>query len=79
MRWLGDGMPLYQIPLSAKRFEIARSKDGSYIVVSDTKGTEGVVIPCRDEAQANEVCEKLNRGEHDGQIDVPLFGITLSD
>lgn len=72
-------MPLYQIPSTAKRFEIAKSKDGSVIVVSDTKGTEGVVIPCRDEAQANDVCGKLNRGEHDGQIDVPLFGITLTD
>lgn len=72
-------MPLYQIPPSATHFEIAKSKDGSFVVVSDTKGTQGVVIPCRDEAQASEVCEKLNRGQHDGHIDVPLFGVSLSE
>lgn len=67
-------MPLYQIPASATRFEIARSKEGSFLVVSDTRGIEGVAIPCRDEAQANDVCARLNRQEHDGQIDVPLLG-----
>lgn len=72
-------MPLYQIPPTATRFEIAMSKDGSFLVVSDTRGTEGVAIPCRDEAQANDVCAKLNRQEHDGQIDVPLFGFELPE
>ena len=68
-------MPLYQIPPDAKRFEVARSKDGSFLVVSDTRGTAGVAIPCRDEPQASDVCGRLNRGEHDGAIDVPLFGL----
>jgi hypothetical protein len=72
-------MPLYQIPPTATHFEIAQSKDGSYLVVSDTKGTEGVAIPCRDESQANEVCAKLNRGDHDGTIDAPLFGLNLPE
>ena len=70
-------MPLYQIPPTATRFEIAKSKDGSYLVVSDTRGTEGVAIPCRDEAQANDVCAKLNQKQHSGTIDVPLWGIDL--
>ncbi len=68
-------MPLYQIPPTATRFEIARSKEGSFIVVSDTRGTDGVVIPCRDEAQAEELCAKLNRKDHAGEVDVPLFGL----
>lgn len=72
-------MPLYEIPSSATHFEIAKAKDGSFLVVSDTRGTEGVAIPCRDEAQATEVCAKLNRKEHDGHIDVPLFGFTLPE
>jgi hypothetical protein len=72
-------MPLYQIPTTATRFEIAKSKDGAYLVVSDTKGTEGVAILCRDEAQANEVCAKLNQKDHDGTIDVPLFGLALPE
>ena len=72
-------MPLYQIPTSATHFEIAKSRDGSFLVVSHTTGTEGVAIPCRDEAQANEVCAKLNRRDHDGQIEVPLAGLYDSD
>ena len=69
-------MPLYQIPSTATRFEIAKSKDGSFLVVSDTKGTEGVMIPCRDEAQATDVCGRLNKKDHAGEIDVPLFGFS---
>ncbi|MFT3784643.1 MAG: hypothetical protein QM770_00565 [Tepidisphaeraceae bacterium] len=68
-------MPLYQIPSTATRFEIVCGKDGSFLVVSQTTGTDGVAIPCKDEAQATEVCDRLNRGQHDGQIDVPLFGV----
>lgn len=68
-------MPIYEIPDHADEFEIVRSKDGSFAVVSETGGIRGVVIPCRDEAQAEDVCDRLNRGEHDGTIDVPLFGL----
>ena len=71
-------MPIYQIPATATRFEIARAKDGAFLVVSDTRGTAGVAIPCRDESQATDVCTRLNRGDHDGTIDVPLFGLPTS-
>ena len=71
-------MPVYEIPATATRFEIARARDGACLVVSATKGTGGVAIPCRDEAQAADVCARLNRGDHDGTIDVPLFGLPPS-
>ena len=67
-------MPVYEIPPTAKRFEIARGRDGSYVVVSETTGTAGVAIPVRDEQQANEICTRLNRGEHEGKIEVSQFG-----
>ena len=65
-------MPVYQIPHAAKRFEIARGKDGSYVVVSETTGVGGVAIPVADERQAQDVCDRLNRGDHDGTVEVPL-------
>jgi hypothetical protein len=71
-------MPVYQIPPEVDRFEIARGRDGSFLVVSETSGTRGVVIPCRDEAQATDVCARLNRRDHAGEIDVPLFGLPSS-
>ena len=67
-------MPVYQIPPTAKRFEIARGKDGSYVVVSETTGVGGVAIPVADQRQADEICGRLNRGEHDGTVEVRQFG-----
>jgi hypothetical protein len=66
-------MPLYTIPPTFKRFEIVRGKAGDFMVVSETTGKAGVAIPCKDERQAQDVCDRLNRGDHDGTIDVPLL------
>ncbi|HEX2971745.1 MAG TPA: hypothetical protein VHP11_05400 [Tepidisphaeraceae bacterium] len=65
-------MPVYQIPPDARQFEIVKSKSGEYMVVSETTGQAGVAIPVHSEEQAHEVCDRLNRGQHDGTIDVPL-------
>ena len=64
-------MPLYEIPPTARRFEIVRGKAGDLLVVSETTGTAGVAIPVADPAQAEQVCDRLNRGDHDGRIEVP--------
>jgi hypothetical protein len=66
-------MPVYQIPPTAKRFEVVRGKAGDYMVVSETTGVAGVAIPVSDERQAADVCGRLNRGEHDGTIEVRQF------
>ena len=66
-------MPLYQIPPDAKRFEIVKGKGGDYMIVSETTGTAGVAISVRDEQQAHEICDRLNRGEHDGTIEVQVM------
>lgn len=63
-------MPVYEIPPAAKRFEIVKSKAGEYLVVSETTGRAGVVIPVRDQQQAEALCDRLNRGEHDGRVEV---------
>ncbi len=67
-------MPVYEIPPAAKRFEVVRGKDGTYLVVSETTGTAGVAIPAADERQAAELCGRLTRGEHDGRVEVRQFG-----
>ena len=68
-------MPTYEIPPTATRFVIARANGGAILVVSDTSGTRGVASPCRDEAQARDVCARLNAGGHGGAIEVPLVGL----
>ena len=67
-------MPVYQIPTTARRFEVVRGKAGDYLVVSETTGVAGVAIPVADEQQAADVCGRLNRGEHDGTVEVRQFG-----
>ena len=64
-------MPVYQIPPTARRFEIVRGKAGDFLVVSETTGTAGVAIPVADQEQAEAICDRLNRGDHDGRIEVP--------
>ena len=64
-------MPVYEVPPTARRFEIVKAKAGEYLVVSETTGRAGVAIPVRDEKQAEELCGRLNRGEHDGKVEVP--------
>lgn len=63
-------MPVYEIPSTAKRFEIVSGQAGDLMVVSETTGRAGVVIPLRDADQAQNVCDRLNRGQHDGRIEV---------
>ena len=67
-------MPRYQIPPTARRFEVVRGKAGDFLVVSETTGVAGVAIPVADLQQAEDVCDRLNRGDHDGTIEVRQFG-----
>lgn len=69
-----SGVPIYQIPQTARRFEVVRGKAGGYMVVSETTGVAGVAIPAADQRQAEDVCDRLNRGNHDGTIEVRQFG-----
>ena len=68
-------MPVYEIPPTARRFEIVRSKGGDYLVVSETTGRAGVAIPVADQRQAEDLCDRLNRGDHAGRIEVPPAGL----
>lgn len=41
---------------------------GNYIVINDKTGRNQVIIQCRDKAHAEEICGRLNRGDHRGEI-----------
>jgi hypothetical protein len=61
---------IYEIPPALKRFEIVKGKGGDYLVVSETTGQGGVAIPVSDLAKAEVLCDRLNRGQHDGRVEV---------
>lgn len=74
-------MPIYPIPQDAGPFIVVASRDGGFAVADETAAGAGpeaaklglVFIPCRDEAQAIEIRDRLNRGDHDGTVQVDLL------
>ena len=73
-------MPVYTIPDHSGPFAVAKGSDGSFGVVGAKRtGPAAVFIPCRDEAQAEAVRERLNAGGHDGTIRVDLFRLPDPD
>ena len=63
-------MALYKIPKNAGNFSVVTAVGGHYCVWNRKTGKQQVLIPLRDRRRAQEVCDKLNRREHDGQIEV---------
>jgi len=64
-------MPRQTIPKNAGLFRVSTSKSGNYIVLNNMTGKNQVIIPCRDREQAEELCRRLNAGEHNGEVFVP--------
>lgn len=61
-------MARYLIPQNAGHFRIEIARAGNSIVINDKTGKNQIIIPCRDRKQAEELCDRLNRGDHDGEI-----------
>ena len=66
-------MPVYAVPPHLSQFAVAKGSDGSWVVIADDDPDRAFVIPCRDEAQAREVRERLAMKEHDGKVQVNLL------
>jgi hypothetical protein len=56
------------IPQNPGRFRVQTAMAGNFIVINDKTGKNQVIIPCRNQSHAKELCEKLNSGDHNGQI-----------
>ena len=63
-------MATYTIPRKAGKFTVVVARGGHYAVWNRKQGEGEVSIPVRTRQQAEEVCRKLNRGEHNGTISV---------
>ncbi len=64
-------MPRITLPENPGRFRVSTAKARNWIVLNDRTGKNQVIIPCLDREQAEELCRRLNAGEHDGQVYVP--------
>jgi hypothetical protein len=61
-------MPSYKIPQNSGKVRVAMALGGRYTVWNGKQGQHEFVIPCRDRKQAEEVAEKINKKQHEGEI-----------
>ncbi len=63
-------MALYRIPQNAGKFTVVTAQGGHFCVWNRKTGRHEVAIPVRNRKQAQEICDRLNRKDHNGTIEV---------
>lgn len=63
-------MATYQIPKNAGKFTVVVARGGHFSVWNRKQGREEISIPVRTRKQADLICARLNRGDHNGKISV---------
>jgi hypothetical protein len=63
-------MATYDIPKNAGKFTVVVARGGHFAVWNRKIGKDQVSIPVRTKKQAQEICDRLNRGQHNGKISV---------
>lgn len=64
-------MSTVTIPKNAGTFRIEWGGRGNLRVMNDKTGKNQVIIAVDSQSQAEELCRRLNAGEHNGQVSVP--------
>ena len=57
-----------QIPENPGQFRIEESYAGTPLITNGKSGKKKIHIPCKTMKQAQELCRRLNAGDHDGQV-----------
>jgi len=63
-------MARYEIPPKVGKVRVAMALGGKFAVWNGKQGRSEFRIFCRNRQQAAEVCEKINKKQHDGAIEV---------
>ena len=61
-------MPHITLPKHPGLFRVATARAGNFIVINDKTGKSQVIIPCQNKKEAEELCARLNKGDHNGVI-----------
>ncbi len=64
-------MPEFIVPKNVGNCIVFRNWTGHWIVANSQGGQSRVFIPCNTRPEAEAICEQLNTGDHNGQINVP--------
>jgi hypothetical protein len=63
-------MATYSIPSNSGKFIVVVAGGGHYAVWNRKHDKNEISIPVKTKKQAREICEKLNKKQHDGTISV---------
>jgi hypothetical protein len=64
-------MAKFLVPKNIGRCSVGTGGTGLWTVTNGQRGKNGVLIPCKTREEALSICEKLNTGNHNGQISIP--------
>jgi len=61
-------MARIRIPKNPGQCVVIVARAGNFAVSNNKSGKNKIMIPCRDESQAEVIAAKINSGDHDGEI-----------
>lgn len=65
-----EPMATYKIPQNIGKVRVAKGLGHKWMVWNGKQGRHEFAIVCRDRKQAEEVCERINKKQHTGEIEV---------
>lgn len=57
-------MPRLRIPKNVGPYRVRLTSVRTFAVANDRSGKNRIWIPCRDRTHADDICRRLNEGEH---------------
>jgi hypothetical protein len=63
-------MATFLIPKNLRKVRVAKGLGHKWMVWNGKQGKGEFAIPCRTRQQAEEVCEMINKKQHNGEIEV---------
>ena len=64
-------MAKFIVPKNVGTCVIVRGRTGLWTVTNNKGGKDAVFIPCKTRSEAEALRDRLNNGDHNGQINVP--------
>jgi hypothetical protein len=64
-------MAKFLVPKQIGKCWVGTGDTGLWTVTNGQGGKNAVLIPCKTRDEADAICEKLNTGTHNGQINIP--------
>jgi hypothetical protein len=64
-------MAKFIVPENIGKCLVFQGLTGLWTVGNQQSGKNAVYVPCKTREEAERLCERLNTGDHNGQINVP--------